>query len=631
MDGFFDESSAGKEKPIKFTLLHTNDEHSSLLPHRPAEQSHNPEGAGLVGGIARLAALIENRREEREGDNTLLLSGGDFLSGDPFSWLSFAGSAPELHLMQEMGYDIITLGNHDLDYGPAHLAAYLEAAGYPGAGERTELIASNTSIPPGHKLAGVGIRDLIIREMESGLKMGFFGLLGDQALDLIKNRDTLQFEHPLIAAEASVKELRREEADVIVALSHSGLKEDLEMVQHVDDIDIIIGAHSHTTLKSPVREEETIIVQAGTRMEILGVLDLEYDPEKETVRLQEDADDTLHGVTEEIEPDEEIRKIVLNYTEELNSLVSEVYHLDLDMMKTALETDFSVPHLPRMSETPFGNFFTDAMRISAGRILGEEVDFAFQANGLIRQGLYPVRDEDDNRGKVSFYQLAGTGSMGSGWDERPGYPLVSGYLTGREIRRVMELSILLSEYMGDPFFLQISGLRVKYDSRRAILFNIPVLNSPLPTGRAVKSLEEYTGSGLQPGSPDEEEDNYRPVPKSDDILYRVVTDYYLARFIPLVGEKVPFLQVELRDEDGDPYSDLSRAVLKNPAGEEKKVWEAVFDYARTTDGQLDAIYSQQNGRLQDMRSFSPLARPVLTAVSLLVLFILAVIMFVNLL
>ncbi len=631
MDVFADGEERDQE--IDFTIMHTNDEHSSLLSHRPTEQSYNAQLDERVGGIARLETLIKRRKAERSHENTLLVSGGDFLSGDPFSWLSFAGEAPELKLMQEIGYDVITLGNHDLDYGPQHLADYLSAAGYPRAGSNMEIIASNTQIPAEHKLADKGLKDYTVKEISPGFKIGFFAVLGDQALDLIKNRENVNFEHPLVAAEVSVRELKNEGADVIVALSHSGLKEDLELVKHVGDIDVIIGGHCHSVISTPIIEEETIITQTGSRLENLGVLDLTYYPTEDEVQLQDKNRETLYKVNETIEPDEHIVRQVNDYTEKLNKFVSQVYHQELDLMKTAFHTDFSVPHLPKFSETPYGNFVTDAMRFTASEKLGEKVDFSFQASGLIRQGLYPD-SLDNSEGEVNYYQLAATGSMGSGWDDKPGYPLVAGYLSGREIWRVMELSVLLSEYMGHPFFLQVSGLKFTYDKRKAIAFNIPVINKPLPTGRAVRSLKKYKGENIlgESGLDNAEQDyDYEPIPKSDEKLYSIVTDYYLARFIPLVGDRIPFLNVELKNSQGEPYENMKNAVLYNQQGEEFKVWEAIFDYAQAQEGKLAEKYKQENNRINNVPEFSFLARPIFSFLSLVLLFIAGVALTVYLL
>jgi len=99
---------------LRFTILHTNDEHSHLIPI-PAVNDH-PEYRNLAGGgIARLAGAIERVRIEKRqtGESVLLLSAGDILGGPAFGWLALQeGLAPELNLFQAMGYDAVTIGNH---------------------------------------------------------------------------------------------------------------------------------------------------------------------------------------------------------------------------------------------------------------------------------------------------------------------------------------------------------------------------------------------------------------------------------------------------------------------------------------------------------------------------------------
>ncbi|SDM35398.1 bifunctional metallophosphatase/5'-nucleotidase [Halarsenatibacter silvermanii] len=627
MDIFSEEKD--RQKPINFTIMHTNDEHSSFLPHRPSDESLSPESAVKIGGFARLASLVKKIREENPGEKKLLVSAGDFLSGDPFSWLSFSGESPELDLMKDLGYDVLTLGNHDLDYGPGHLDEYLDSAGFPASDTELDIIASNTDIPEDGPLSRRGISDFSVQGLEDDFRVGFFGILGDQAIDLIKNRENLEFEHPLVTAEAAVRELKQREADVIIALSHAGLKEDQELVKHVDDIDIIIGGHSHTILTGPVKTEDTIIVQTGCRFENLGVLRLCYRPAAEEVVLR-DGEKNLLAVDEEVDPDPAMAEKVSHYTDRLSEYVSRIYHRRLDLNWSAFAANFSVPHLPDLAETPCGNFFTDALRFSAAEMLEKEVDFAFQASGLIRQGLYP-EEVDDGKEGVTYYQLASIGGMGSGWNERPGYPLLAGYLTGKEIRRVLELSILISQYMGSPFYLQVSGLRFTYDRRKAILGNIPVLNKPLPTGRAVKSIQKYTGGGVQTRPTVQNSDQFQDIAADDDTEYLVALDYYLASFIPYVCEKIPFLEIELKDEGGEPYQDLSRAVVENKAGEEMKIWEAVFNYSRQQRGSLDPVYKDESGRAENIRELSLLATPAFSALSVFLTLLIVIILVLHIL
>lgn len=126
--------------------------HSSLIPHSPAVDFHPEEDDLTVGGFARLAHLVGQLRAKKEaaGEPVVLLGAADYLGGSPYAWLALAGQAPELALMQQIGYDVITIGNHEFDYGPEVLAGYLEAAGYPQATAITAIVASNIGPPANH-------------------------------------------------------------------------------------------------------------------------------------------------------------------------------------------------------------------------------------------------------------------------------------------------------------------------------------------------------------------------------------------------------------------------------------------------------------------------------------------------
>ncbi len=257
----------------RFTILHTNDSHSALRPHSTILDYHPQEKDPTLGGIARLAGLINREREKREtaGETVFVISAGDFYGGDPYAWLSLTGEAAELKLLKQIGYDLVTIGNHEYDYGPEQLAAYLHEAGYPETAGELPVLAANTVIPEEHPLADCGIKDYIIRETNSGLKIGFFALIGDNAVSVAHETGPLSFTSPLETAGKMVEKLQGEGADVVIAITHSGLKEDKELARKVNGIDVIIGGHSHHALKNTVLVGDTVIVQAGYRLEYLGI------------------------------------------------------------------------------------------------------------------------------------------------------------------------------------------------------------------------------------------------------------------------------------------------------------------------------------------------------------------------
>ncbi|NLW16935.1 MAG: bifunctional metallophosphatase/5'-nucleotidase [Firmicutes bacterium] len=439
-------AASGHQQELYFTLLHTNDEHSALLPLPLID--YDPTGKqGASGGFARLASTVKaiRARKQEEAEPVLLVSAGDFLTGSPFAWLALEQQAPELGLMLELGYDAITFGNHEFDYGSEALADYLQAAGYPQAGEQTPIIASNMVIPEEHLLTGVGIRQTHIKELANGLRIGFFGILGKKAAEYTPYAPPITFSDPIEAARAAVAELQAASVDVVIGLSHSGEVEEAALAAAVPGIDIIIGGHTHEALEQPLKVGETIIVQAGTQLSHLGMLEVAFDRVSGQVRLrnQQNGQPYLLPLNATVPYDPPYAQKVDQLAQQLDALLQRMTADRFEKMNQAiLHTDFPVSDKPELAESAFGNFVTDAMRLVGEQVTGEKVDFAFQANGVIRGGLEPGT-LPGREGQVSLFDLVIQVCMGSGPDGRPGYPLVSIYFTGEEVRRILEVAALL--------------------------------------------------------------------------------------------------------------------------------------------------------------------------------------------
>lgn len=578
---------------IRFTILHTNDEHSHLIPI-PAVDDHPGFENSADGGIAGLAGSIrEIRRQKSEsGEPVLLFSGGDILGGPSFGWLPLReGLAPELNLFQRMGYDAVTIGNHDFDYGADVYARYLSDAGYPEANEQTAILGTNTRPPPDHPLSERGIQNHILLELENGLRIGVFGVIGNDAISKTAQPGPVQFDDPIESARKAIEELRKKGADILISVNHSGVKEDRQLARELPDIDVIVGGHSHTTLFEPVRVGKTVIVQAGSYMQYLGVLELGWDPETGKVSIRNEKNDRpfLKPIDGRAPVDAEIAADVDRYQQILNEWLAEITDEKVtDIRQTVAVSDFQILRNEPQRESAIGNYITDAMKFSAGRILDRPVDVAVQANGAIRSDIVSGTEEW-SEGKISFYDMMMAVGLGSGRDGSPGYPLVSFYLTEQEVRNALEVSVLLSELMGDNYFLQFSGLNMIYNPDRAVLFTIPFTGTPVPTTRAVLRAELVR-----------EGEESRRIQKGSEELLHVVTDYYIAGFLPMVGELLPSLAIQLRDEDGNPV-DLGETVVMD-GGEQYKVWQAVLDYTRSFESGemgypvIPGVYSSPEGR-----------------------------------
>lgn len=554
-----------------FTILHTNDEHSSLTPF-PLVDYHPENDNPSLGGFARLANAVNKIREEKELNNepVLLLSAGDYIGGSPYAWLILDDKAPEISLMMELGYDVVTIGNHEYDYGPDILAQYFKNAGYPAAQNRTAIVASNTVPPQGHPLNDIGIKNTYIKTLENGLKVGFFGLIGIDAVDVAPMSSPIEFTEQVAAARLAVAELKMAGVDVIIAVNHTSVDEDETLAKEVEGIDVIVTGHCHTALSEPVIVGKTIIVSSGELLENLGKLELAYNPQTKEVRIRNN--DFLIPLNHQTGEDSEFLEKVGEYTTYLNEYVAMLTNNRFtDVSEVIAYSDFTLKNKPELQESPFGNFITDAMRVITSEVTGDKVDFAFQANGVIRGALVPGSMPYSD-GKITLYDLANLVGLGSGPDQEAGYPIVSVYLTGEEVRRVLEVAALLGELMGDTYFLQMSGLRMEYNPKRSVIATIPFIDLPIPSTRAVLSAERYAGDWIQ------DNDNFVPLKRGDDTLYHVVTDYYIAQFLPLAGEMLPSLGLILKDKNGNPIEVDDAIVYRD--GNELKVWQTVVEFAQ---------------------------------------------------
>ena len=605
------QSDSGETEELYFCILHTNDMHSELIPHSPAVDCNPEKEDPTIGGFARLATAVDEIRENkmREGEPVLLFDAGDFLGGGPFAWLALNGSAAELTIMQEMGYDAVTIGNHEYDYGPDVLAQYLLKAGYPEAHQETLVLASNTKAPSDHPLAARSLyRNTGMFELENGLKVGGFGLIGKDAVLVIGETGDVQFLDQHEAARQAVDELKEQGADVIVAISHSGVDEDRELAQDVPGIDVIVGGHCHTALYEPVLQGTTIIVQAGSLGIYLGQLELAYNPNTGEVRVRNEENDRpfLIPIDDSFACHPEIDALAQEYTLDLNAYIEEVTGGEFDdIMSTVAKSDFVLSNVPPFDETALGNFVTDAMRFVAQEFIGRRVDIASQANGNIRNSIFPSTMEC-SAGNISFYEIIEATGVGRGRDGYPGCPIVAVYLTGEEVRRVLEITILLQEFMGDSYFLHFSGLRYSYNPTNAVLLTVPFVNLPVPTTRAVTSAELCTGDEIQPVN----SEKYIPLKRGDEELYHLVTNAYLLLFLPLVTDMLPQLEVVPKNADGEPVplDRIDELIIRHADGRELKVWEAVVIYSAQLSGegvvpQIPNYYAGVAGRINKIWTF----------------------------
>jgi len=210
------------------TILHTNDTHSQI----------EPKADGKCGYARRMGLIKEERLKDR---NLLLVDAGDFCQGTPY--FNFYHGRVEIEAMNRMGYDVITLGNHEFDNGLDTLAAVLKDARFP-------VVCANYDFT-GTALEGVVVPYTVLRK--GGLKIGVFGL-GCDPKGLIADKNFLPAKYldPYPVAQEVTDRLREQHCDVVVCLSHLGTfgkaAEDVcdsALVANTRGIDVVIGGHTH--------------------------------------------------------------------------------------------------------------------------------------------------------------------------------------------------------------------------------------------------------------------------------------------------------------------------------------------------------------------------------------------------
>lgn len=246
---------SGEGQPL--VIMHTNDTHSQIDPY-------SYKGDVNVGGFLRREAAVREIRAENP--YTLLLDAGDFSQGTPY-FNSFHGYV-EVRLMNAMGYDAATLGNHEFDNGSAALAARLKTADFP-------VVCANYQFA-NKKLAKV-VKPYVIVE-RGGMKIGIFGLgVNLDGYVAPQNAREVTYLDPVECARRMVAELKARQCDFIVCLSHLGVDtlsrdNDFAIARQVPDIDVIIGGHSHEEMPQPEVVGKTRICQMTNRGKCFGVL-----------------------------------------------------------------------------------------------------------------------------------------------------------------------------------------------------------------------------------------------------------------------------------------------------------------------------------------------------------------------
>ncbi|MGI5834944.1 MAG: bifunctional metallophosphatase/5'-nucleotidase [Chloroflexota bacterium] len=346
-------------KKKKITILHSNDMHGDFLA-----EARGAEGK-LTGGLALLSGYINRVRTEEK--NVVYAVSGDMVQGSIID--SEYRGCSTIEIMNYLAPDVVSLGNHEFDYGLPHLLFLEKLANFP-------IINANLYIKQYHKRLMKPFH--IIRV--DGFDVLFIGIITEKIMaDIAKDEQISSF---ITLAEASAEvgricnSYKNDDIDLTVLLTHIGYESDLELAELLNPdwgVDLIIGGHSHTVLERPTQINGVLVAQAGVGTDQVGRFDLVVDDD--TNRIVE-FNWQLVPITEETaEPDLELQQ----YIDSFKQAVDRKYNTIVTRLSE------KVTHPSRLVETSLGNLTADAIADSSG------LDVVFVGSGFIRcQELGPL-------------------------------------------------------------------------------------------------------------------------------------------------------------------------------------------------------------------------------------------------
>ena len=540
-----------EEKNKSATILFTHDLHDHLYPFNSLENDKSVSR----GGYARLSTAI--KKEKSIDPELILVDGGDFSMGTLFQTI-FTTASPELRIMGKMGYDVTTFGNHEFDFREEGLADSLIAAKESGD-KLPQIVTSNISFPLNkdgeltpsleqlnNSMDDYGVKDYTVIN-RGGVKIGVFGLLGEDAQSHSPMSE-VSFYDSVKKSKEIVHILKNEEkVDLIVCLSHSGTtnkksqSEDETLAKKVPEIDVIVSGHTHSSFEKPIIIGNTIIGSVGQYGENLGKLNITQNSNKRwdlTLYELKRIDDSLDMDTE-----------VLHSIDSFKQIVQDDYldRFDMGFDEVLARTPFNLTDIPKL-----GYLISDSYEYAvkqAERNNSEPVAVTIVPYGMIRASFI--------KGDITSSQVFTVSPLGIGPDKVSGYPLISVYLSGKELKTIAEIdaSIKIPAEV-DPSIdlgeLYMNGLHYTFNPNRLIFDKITDVYLISSEG---KRLEV-----------------------DDDKLYRVVTSLYSAQMLDVVGKKsFDLLSVIPKTKDGNPITDFEDHIIYD-GDNELKEWLALGKY-----------------------------------------------------
>lgn len=442
------------------TLLHVNDSHSHLDAIGPKDAQLN----GTLGGLAKAATYIGTTK--LTDPNVLVLHAGDAFTGDPLFNVYFG--VPEFQLMKQIGFDAMTIGNHEFDFGPTVLNGVLTTA---FAGGSFPLLSANLDMS-GYPALQSFIQPSIIKTY-GGVKVGIFGLTVpgnpmNNPSPVIISSDIFNI------AQATAAQLRANGADAVICLSHLGYYYDQLVAANTYGIDFFIGGHDHYVFTQPKTVTNAIggtvyLCQAGAHYKNIGKM--HFTINAGTVTLN---DYRMVEMDKNVPKEPTVQATVEYLKQGVVAKYGDIYHSVSGVTFREIDETYNTGNPLR--DTPLGNLATDAFKQKG------MTDIAITPLGLIAEPIY--------RGIIVPADIFRSFSYGYDPPTGLGFQLATFNLTGMELIKGMEIGLSQLE-VGDDFFLQYSGVRFRYDPSMPVGQRV-ILNSIFINGRRINPNATYS-------------------------------------------------------------------------------------------------------------------------------------------
>lgn len=443
------------------TILHINDWHSRIESNNAYESTCSAEEeteGKCIGGAARLVTAIADRRKAHEGQNVLLLNGGDNFQGSLF-YTTYKGKA-EAEFLNQMKFDAMTVGNHEFDDGEEVLVPFLEEVQFP--------VLSVNVHPNAQSKVGDKIKPSLVLDV-GGQKIGIIGAVTTDTPEIASPGPNIAIEDDIKTITAEVEKLKAEGVNKIIALTHVGYPRDKEMIAKIPGVDVVVGGHSHSLLSNTDDKAEgpyptmidnpegykVPVTQAASYSKYLGEFTVTFD---DNGVVKEAKGDPIF-LDKSITPDPG----VLARVKELAGPIEELKGKEVSETTAPIDGDRKSC---RARECEMGNLVSDAI---LDRVKDQGVSIVFQNGGGLRASI--------DQGVVTMGEVLNVLPFQN--------TLATFQLPGKDIVASLEHGVsMIEEEKGA--FPQVAGLKYSFDK------------SVAPNAGRIKSVEVMENGAWAP-------------------------------------------------------------------------------------------------------------------------------------